>query len=67
MYKYSGHLINEKLININPLSSSLTSEEKRMILLECKTNYSYFIHLLILKRRQDDVNTQQKNIEIYTS
>lgn len=58
MYKYNGRLINEKLININPLSSSLTIEEKRMILLECKTNYSYFIHLLILKRRQNDVDTE---------
>ena len=47
MYNYDRYLVNEELRHVDPYSPDLTDKEKRLILLECKLNYSYFVDTII--------------------
>lgn len=65
MYIYDGYLINEKLRNIDPYSSDTTKEEKKMILTESKSNFSYFINSIVMKNKNDSLLSKiyQKIVE----
>lgn len=62
MYNYDRHLVNEELRHIDPYSPDLTDKERKLILLECKLNYSYFIDMILFKNVKESLL-----IKIYTN
>ena len=55
MYKYDHYLVNEELRYIDPYSPDLTDKEKRLVILECKLNYSYFVNTIIFKNNKESL------------
>lgn len=55
MYNYDRYLVNEELRHVDPYSPDLTDKEKRLILLECKLNYSYFVDTIIFKNIEESL------------
>lgn len=55
MYNYDRYLVNKELRHVDPYSPDLTDKEKRLILLECKLNYSYFVDTIIFKNIEESL------------
>lgn len=55
MYNYNRRLVNEELRHVDPYSPDLTNKQKKLILLECKLNYSYFIDIILFKNVKESL------------